>query len=66
MSVQSSYKKAVFDLAEMLSDRGDSKDDINNKVNVDLDTLFGKHEEFTKQMVCLRRILRAQELGRED
>ena len=58
------YKKAEYEIDEMLSDRRDSNDDIKRRV--DVDTLGGEQDEFTKQMVCHRRILRSQELGRED
>ena len=42
----------------------DSNDD--DTIRYDVDTLSGEQDEFSKKMVCLRRILRAQELERED
>ena len=59
-----SYKKSVFELAEMLGDKGDSKEEIDKRV--DMASMKIEQEEFSIQMASLNRILNAQKLVEAD
>ena len=58
------YKRTVHELEELLADRGDPKDNIKRRM--DIGALGIEQGEFTRQLVCIKRIQRAQELGKED
>ena len=59
-----SYKKSVSEFVEVLSEGGDSKEDIGEKADMAL--LKTEQDEFARQITGLRKILNAQKLGEED
>ena len=59
-----SYKKSVFELAEMLGETGKSKEDIDR--SVDMASLKVEQEEFSIQIASLSRIQNAQKLVEAD
>ena len=56
------YKRTVHKLEELLADRGDPKDDVKRRM--DIGALGIEQGEFTRHLVCIKRIQRAQELGK--